>query len=97
MKKKCPLKMDVFIEHCSIIFAVLPLFWATNNSNDFLLKMGYFGPTLHVTLQTKQTSGYSDYTHENLPSLKQTASLHLKMDAWETILSFWEGRFREGT
>ncbi len=24
-----------------------------------------------------------------LPSLKLTASLHLKMDGWKTILSFW--------
>ena len=39
-----------------------------------------------------------------LPSLKLTASLHLKMDGWNTIVSFWglahfQGRtagFREG-
>ena len=28
-----------------------------------------------------------------LDSLKLTASLHLKMDAWKTILSFWGGLF----
>ena len=28
-----------------------------------------------------------------IPSLKLTASLHLKMDDWKTILSFWEGPF----
>ena len=25
----------------------------------------------------------------NVPSLKLTASLHLKMDGWNTIVSFW--------
>ena len=28
-----------------------------------------------------------------LPSLKLTASLHLKMDGWNTILSFWDCLF----
>ena len=28
-----------------------------------------------------------------LDSLKLTASLHLKMDGWNTIVSFWDGLF----
>ena len=28
-----------------------------------------------------------------VPSLKLTASLHLKMDGWKTILSFWDALF----
>ena len=28
-----------------------------------------------------------------VPSLKLTASLHLKMDGWNTIVSFWDGLF----
>ena len=30
------------------------------------------------------------------PSLKLTASLHLKMDGWNTIFSLWDGPFLEG-
>ena len=30
----------------------------------------------------------------DLPSVKLTASLHLKMDGWKTILSFWEAYFQ---
>ena len=29
----------------------------------------------------------------SLPSLKLTASLPLKMDGWNTILSYWDGPF----
>ena len=36
--------------------------------------------------RSKQISNY-------LPSLKLTASLPLKMDGWNTILSYWNGLF----
>ena len=32
-------------------------------------------------------------TLKKVHSLKLTASLHLKMDGWNTILSFWDGLF----
>ena len=35
----------------------------------------------------------NDHGINKIPSLKLTASLHLKMDGCNTIVSFWEGRF----
>ena len=38
-------------------------------------------------------------SHGNMPSLKLTASLHLKIDGWKMKFPFWDGlffSFREG-
>ncbi len=41
----------------------------------------------------QRTRQQSKVSWNCLPSLKLTASLHLKMDGWNTIVSFWDGLY----